>query len=195
VRSLLVTWGSSVQDEQCSHLCSPEPHCSSGQFSHKQLLCVAVPGGGPSFHAAQHGQSSLDLPGSRAVGFSRGVVYTSDGDEQEEARSGPSGHTDSMANLASAYGNQGRWDVAEELEVQVMGTRKKKLGADHQETLNNMNNLAYTLKSLSREVEAVNLMMECVQLCEQTFRGNHPNLLSSLGMLAQWEVEEAVANL
>jgi hypothetical protein len=100
-----------------------------------------------------------------------------------------------MANLASAYGNQGRWDVAEELEVQVIETRKKKLGADHQDTLNSMNNLACTLKSLSREVEAVNLMMECVQLCEQTFRGNHPNLLSSLGMLAQWEVEEAVANL
>ncbi|KAF4615876.1 hypothetical protein G7Y89_g15240 [Cudoniella acicularis] len=37
----------------------------------------------------------------------------------------------SMANLASTYRNQGRWDEAEELEVQVMETRKTKLGADH----------------------------------------------------------------
>jgi hypothetical protein len=100
-----------------------------------------------------------------------------------------------MANLASTYGNQGRWDVAEELEVQVIETRKKKLGADHQDTLKSMNNTACTLKSLSREVDTVNLMRGCVQLCEQTFRANHPNLLSSLAVLAQWEVKEAVANL
>ena len=35
----------------------------------------------------------------------------------------------SMANLASTYRNQGRWKEAEELEVQVMETRKRVLGA------------------------------------------------------------------
>ncbi|KAF4620130.1 hypothetical protein G7Y89_g14690 [Cudoniella acicularis] len=40
-----------------------------------------------------------------------------------------------MANLASTFWNQGRWDTAEELEAQVMETRKKKLGADHPDTL------------------------------------------------------------
>jgi tetratricopeptide (TPR) repeat protein len=34
----------------------------------------------------------------------------------------------SMTNLASTYRNQGRWSAAEELEVQVMEIRKKKLG-------------------------------------------------------------------
>ncbi|KAF1829132.1 hypothetical protein BDW02DRAFT_510708, partial [Decorospora gaudefroyi] len=91
--------------------------------------------------------------------------------------------------------NQGRWDDAEKLEVQVMETRKTKLGADHPDTLASMNNLAYTQKSLGRDVEAIELMRECVQLCQQRFRPNHPNLLSFLAALAQWEAEHAVANL
>jgi tetratricopeptide repeat protein len=36
----------------------------------------------------------------------------------------------SMANLASTYRHQGRWEEAEKLEIQVMETRKTKLGAD-----------------------------------------------------------------
>jgi DNA-binding transcriptional regulator YiaG len=100
-----------------------------------------------------------------------------------------------MANLASTYRNQGRWDAAEELEVQVMETSKKKLGADHPDTLASMNNLAHTQKSIGQEVEAIKLMRECVQLCQQRFRPNHPNLLSSLATLAQWEAEHAVASL
>jgi hypothetical protein len=41
----------------------------------------------------------------------------------------------SMANLASTYRNQGRWDEAEKLEVDVMNARKAKLGSDHPHTL------------------------------------------------------------
>ena len=37
----------------------------------------------------------------------------------------------SMAYLALTYRNQGRGEVAEELDVEVMEMRKKKLGADH----------------------------------------------------------------
>ena len=50
----------------------------------------------------------------------------------------------SMGNLASTYRNQGRWDAAEELDVQVMEMSKKKLGADHPDTLTSMANLAST---------------------------------------------------
>jgi hypothetical protein len=39
-----------------------------------------------------------------------------------------------MAYLALTYRNQGRWE-AEKLEVQVMETRKTKLGANHPDTL------------------------------------------------------------
>jgi len=51
-----------------------------------------------------------------------------------------------MAKLASTYGKQERWDNAEELEVQVMETRKKNLGVDDPDTLTSMNNLAFTWK-------------------------------------------------
>jgi hypothetical protein len=49
-----------------------------------------------------------------------------------------------MANLALTYMNQGRWEEAKKLEVQVMETCKIKLGADYLDTLFSMNNLALT---------------------------------------------------
>jgi hypothetical protein len=41
---------------------------------------------------------------------------------------------------------QGQWKEAEELEVQVMQTRKRVLGEEHPETLTTMRNLASTYK-------------------------------------------------
>ncbi|KAF2022747.1 putative kinesin [Setomelanomma holmii] len=105
----------------------------------------------------------------------------------------------SMAMVGSAYRLGGRWNDAEklevQLEVQVMETHKKKLGADHPSTLTSMHNLAFTWKSLGREVEAINLMRECVQFRQQKLRSNHPGLLSSSAALAQWEAQHGVANL
>ncbi|OCK72871.1 hypothetical protein K432DRAFT_38395 [Lepidopterella palustris CBS 459.81] len=49
-----------------------------------------------------------------------------------------------MANLASTYIDQGRWKEAEELDVQVMETRKRVLGEGHPDTLTSMANLAST---------------------------------------------------
>jgi hypothetical protein len=37
----------------------------------------------------------------------------------------------SMASLALTFWNQGRWKEAEELDVQVMETRKRVLGQEH----------------------------------------------------------------
>jgi len=38
-------------------------------------------------------------------------------------------------NLAGTYSSQGRWNEAEQLEVQVMDMRKKLLGAEHPDAL------------------------------------------------------------
>ncbi|KZL83841.1 kinesin light chain 3 [Colletotrichum incanum] len=62
-----------------------------------------------------------------------------------------------MANLASTYRNQGRWEEAEKLDVQVMETRKTKLGADHPDTLTSMANLASTYRNQGRWEEAEKL--------------------------------------
>lgn len=53
----------------------------------------------------------------------------------------------SMANLASTYRDQGRWNDAEKLEVRVIETSKTKLGADHSDILTSMANLAFTWKA------------------------------------------------
>ena len=39
----------------------------------------------------------------------------------------------SMGNLADTYSNQGRWNEAEQLQVQVMNIGKKLLGEKHPE--------------------------------------------------------------
>jgi Tetratricopeptide repeat len=53
------------------------------------------------------------------------------------------------------------------MEVQVMETSRRMLGEEHPETLTSMNNLAFTLKEQGRKGEAIKLMAECVQLCNQ----------------------------
>ena len=48
---------------------------------------------------------------------------------------------DSMANLTLTYRDQGRWEEAEELLLQVMETRSRMLGDEHPDTLSGMVNL------------------------------------------------------
>jgi Tetratricopeptide repeat len=56
----------------------------------------------------------------------------------------------SLGLLASTFWNQGRWEDAEELDVQVMETRKGVLGAEHPSTLTSMANLASTYRTQGR---------------------------------------------
>jgi hypothetical protein len=95
-----------------------------------------------------------------------------------------------MANLASTYRNQGRWDDAEKLEVQVMETSKTKLGVDHPDTLTSMNNLAFTWKGSGKEIEAIRLMEECVHFRKRILGVNHPHSVSSCTVLDTWKAEQ-----
>ena len=65
-----------------------------------------------------------------------------------------------MANLAVTFWNLGRWDAAEKMLVQVMETRKEKLGADHPNTLTSMSNLAIIWREQSRDTEALTLIRD-----------------------------------
>jgi hypothetical protein len=49
-----------------------------------------------------------------------------------------------------AYKLNGRWDAAEELDVQVIETSKTKLGVNHPDTLTSMANLALTYQNQGR---------------------------------------------
>ncbi|RYP58955.1 hypothetical protein DL770_010316 [Monosporascus sp. CRB-9-2] len=82
----------------------------------------------------------------------------------------------SMANLASTYRNQGRWEEAEKLivqgrweeaeklHVQVMEICKAKLGANHPLTLTSMANLASTYRNQGRWEEAEELQAKELEI-------------------------------
>jgi hypothetical protein len=84
------------------------------------------------------------------------------------------------------YLDSGRWDEAEKLEIQVMETRKTKLGADHPDTLSSMGNLAFTWKSQGRHKDALALMQDCVKAQQRVLGLKHPDTLSSLGTVSEW---------
>ncbi|KAK1776002.1 hypothetical protein QBC45DRAFT_333938 [Copromyces sp. CBS 386.78] len=91
-----------------------------------------------------------------------------------------------MNNLASTYKNQGWWEEAEKLFVQVIETYKAKLGADHPSTLMSMGNLAFTWKSQGRHKDALALMQDCVETRQRVLRPKHPDTLSSLIAVSKW---------
>src|SRR5947207_14410177 len=73
----------------------------------------------------------------------------------------------------------GRWEEAEKLFVQVMETRKTKLGADHPDTLTRMANLSIAWKSHGRHARALELMMDCAQARQRVLGPGHPDTLST----------------
>jgi hypothetical protein len=91
---------------------------------------------------------------------------------------------ESSAMLASAHRLGGRWEEAEQLEVQVMETRKTKLGADHPDTLTRMANLASTYRDQGRWEEAEQLFLQVMETRKTKLGADHPSTLTSMGNLA-----------
>ncbi|KAJ5869517.1 hypothetical protein N7455_004458 [Penicillium solitum] len=103
----------------------------------------------------------------------------------------------STAMLAQAYRIEGRWEEAEQLEVQVMETRKTKLGVDHPSTLTSMANLASTYRNQGRWEEAEQLDVQVMETSKTKLGVDHPDTLISMANLAstywnqgRWEEAE-----
>ena len=96
---------------------------------------------------------------------------------------------ESSAMLATVYRLEGQWGKAENLEVQVMETRKNKVDDDHPDTLTSMANLAFIWKSLARNMEALELLRKCLSKQVQVIGAHHPNTLSNNDTLQKWEME------
>ena len=64
------------------------------------------------------------------------------------------------------------------------------LGAEHTDTLNSVDGLAWIWKSLHRNTEAIKLMEECVRLRTQVLGSDHPDTLLSLEDLDDWKSED-----
>ncbi|KAK4195455.1 Tetratricopeptide repeat-domain-containing protein, partial [Triangularia verruculosa] len=89
-----------------------------------------------------------------------------------------------MADLASTYRDQGRWEEAETLQIQVMEIRKKVLGDEHLDTLSSMANLASTYRDQSRWKEAETLQVQVMEMCKKVLGDEHLDTLSSMANLA-----------
>ncbi|KAI2618459.1 hypothetical protein GGR54DRAFT_156526 [Hypoxylon sp. NC1633] len=88
------------------------------------------------------------------------------------------------STLGLVYRGEGRWTQAEMLFVQVMETRKTKLGADHPDTLSSMAELALTYWDQGRWNEAEKLEVKVTEIRGAKLGADHPDTLISMNNLA-----------
>ncbi|CAI7635278.1 unnamed protein product [Penicillium discolor] len=93
--------------------------------------------------------------------------------------------------------NQGRWEEAEQLEVQVMETRKMTLGGEDSSTLTSMANLASTYRNQGRWEEAEQFFIHVMETSRKKLGEDHPSTLTGMANLAstymkqgRWEEAE-----
>jgi tetratricopeptide (TPR) repeat protein len=80
--------------------------------------------------------------------------------------------------------SDGRYKEAEDLQVQVMETRKRVLGDEHPSTLASMGNLAATYMKQGRWREAEELSVQVMKTTKRVLGDEHPSTLTSMGNLA-----------
>ena len=69
-----------------------------------------------------------------------------------------------MNNLALIFSNQGQFEEAEKLQMQVLKLHRKVLAPDHPHTLASINNLASTFAKQGKFEEAGKLKMQVLNL-------------------------------
>ncbi|KAJ4346585.1 uncharacterized protein N0V89_010516 [Didymosphaeria variabile] len=80
--------------------------------------------------------------------------------------------------------SDGRYKEAEELQMQLMQTRKRVLGKEHPDTLRSMHDLATTYSSQRRWKEAEELQVQVTQTTKRVLGNEHPDTLTSTANLA-----------
>ena len=91
---------------------------------------------------------------------------------------------ESTAMLAEVYSQEHRWEEAEQLQVQVMETRKMKLGTDHAVTLASMASLASTYWNQGRWEDAEHLEVQVMETRKAKLGADDPDILTSMIILA-----------
>ena len=91
---------------------------------------------------------------------------------------------DLLWRYGSCLYEDGRWDEAEKIDVQVIEIRKEKLGADHPDTLISMANLAAIYSQQGRQDEAEELELQVMEIQKEKLGADHPSTLMSMANLA-----------
>ncbi|KAE8361552.1 purine and uridine phosphorylase [Aspergillus caelatus] len=103
-----------------------------------------------------------------------------------------------IMNIGNCLYSDGRWEEAEELDLQALELRKQVLGPEHPDTLTSMANLASTYQNQGRWKEAEELDVQVIELRKQVLGPEHPDTLTSMNNLAYtWKllgkVQDALA--
>jgi hypothetical protein len=69
------------------------------------------------------------------------------------------------------------------------------LGDEHPDTPTSMAYLAFTLKSLRRDEEALSVLKTCFRLRKQIFGEQHPYTKSTLAALDRWQTKGSKVDL
>jgi hypothetical protein len=88
------------------------------------------------------------------------------------------------SRCATTLFSDGRYEEAEELQVQVMQTSKRVLTDEHPDTLISMGNLALTYSNQGRWKEAEVLQVQVMQTTKRVLTDEHPDTLTSMANLA-----------
>ncbi|KAL9017793.1 MAG: hypothetical protein Q9185_004882 [Variospora sp. 1 TL-2023] len=99
-----------------------------------------------------------------------------------------------IEKFALAFWEAGRWKETEELNVQMIQTRKRVLGEEHSDTLSIINNLASIYWKQGRWIEAEKLEVQVVEIRKRVLGEEHPGTLSSIQNLAStyWNQERFI---
>ena len=93
-------------------------------------------------------------------------------------------YDDKWLNFAVVMKENGNWNNAEQLEVQVMGMRQKLLGAEHPDTLRSMGNIAVTYRNQGKWIEAEQLQLQVMDMMKELLGAEHPDTLRSMANIA-----------
>ncbi|KAK2591134.1 hypothetical protein QQS21_011172 [Conoideocrella luteorostrata] len=118
------------------------------------------------------------------VGRSRSVTRASEDARKETLGEDHPDTLESIDNLAYLYRDQGRYNEAEEPEVQVMETYEKNLGQDHDLTTRSKFGLSSTLWYKGEQDAAAALQVEVMETLKKKLGEKHPDTLSAMGQLA-----------
>lgn len=106
------------------------------------------------------------------------VLEESDIQKQQEK------YVELRENVGACLYRDGRYNDAEELQVQVVETRKQVLGPEHPSSLTSMANLASIYRKQGRWKKAEELGVQVIETCKQVPGPEHPDTLTSMANLA-----------
>lgn len=89
-----------------------------------------------------------------------------------------------MNNLAAAYRESGKLDLAIPLLTQTVELKKKKFGLENRSTLSSMNNLALSYSDAGKPTQAMPIMEETLKVRISLLGIDHPETLTSMNNLA-----------